>query len=446
MKKDPQGNILTGATVEALALYDQAITAFNIFRGDPISLLDQAIELAPKFAMAFIAKACLLVSTSEPAAMLEAGSLIACVKAMRISERERSLAAAIELASAGSWKESALALDYHSLRYPLDLLALQIGHLIDFLCANARNLRDRIARALPAWTRDLPGHSILLGMYAFGLEECADYARAEETGRRALESQPYDSWAHHAVTHVMEMQGCAEDGLGWMDSRQSCWDTDDNFFKVHNWWHKALFHLDLDQQAKALAIYDGPIRRQRSHNAMDLVDASALLWRFQMSGAEVGTRWHELADCWLPHADGRSYPFNDWHTAMALLGAGRLTELDELRLRLRQTRAGGGESGRWAGCYGLPLVDGFMAFSRGDYSRAIEQIYPVRYIANAFGGSHAQRDIIDWTLAEAAVRSGQWQLAAGLVNERLALKPGSAVNWNFLARLHKPVCALQTQP
>ena len=39
------------------------------------------------------------------------------------------------------------------------------GHQIDFLTANARNLRDRIARALPAWD-GVPGRSFLLGMLA----------------------------------------------------------------------------------------------------------------------------------------------------------------------------------------------------------------------------------------------------------------------------------------
>ncbi|HKX56637.1 MAG TPA: tetratricopeptide repeat protein, partial [Xanthomonadales bacterium] len=372
MKKDAQGNALTGASTESLPFYEQAVTAFNEYRGDPMGLLDQATTLAPGFAMAFIAKAVLYVSSSEPAALLEAATLIARVKSMKLNDREQSLAAAIEPATAGSWTDCAMALDRHSLHYPLDLLALQIGHLVDFLCANARNLRDRIARALPAWDREVPAYPTVLGMYAFGLEECGDYSRAEDTGRRALDGRPYDSWAHHAVTHVMEMQGRTEDGINWMVNRQPYWDTDDNFFKVHNWWHKALFHVDIDQKHQALAIYDGHIRQKRSQTAMDLVDASALLWRLQMSGCNVGQRWNELADCWLPHADGRSYPFNDWHAAMALLGANRQRELDEVRLKLRKTRAAGGTSGRWAGQYGLPLVDGFAAFHRGDYLPAIE--------------------------------------------------------------------------
>jgi hypothetical protein len=43
----------------------------------------------------------------------------------------------------------------------------------------------------------------------------------------------------------MEMQGRAQDGIGWMIAREPYWSGDDNFFKVHNWWHRALYHLDL---------------------------------------------------------------------------------------------------------------------------------------------------------------------------------------------------------
>lgn len=45
--------------------------------------------------------------------------------------------------------------------------------------------------------------------------------------------------------------------------------------------------------------------------------------------------------------------------------------------------------------------------------------------AQRFGGSHAQRDVLDLTLLGAAERGGQDRLAAGLWLERLALRPRS---------------------
>ncbi|MDZ7839491.1 MAG: hypothetical protein U5R46_01540 [Gammaproteobacteria bacterium] len=106
-------------------------------------------------------------------------------------------------------------------------------------------------------------------------------------------------------------------------------------------------------------------------------------------------------------------------------GADRDNALARLTASLRESAAGDSENAHWAGAVALPAVDGFTAFRRGDYSQAIELLHGVRYIANQFGGSHAQRDIIDWTLTEAALRAGNADIAAAMANERLALKPHS---------------------
>ena len=374
--------------------------------------------------------------------MAGATGVVGTARGLPGAERERSHLAALEHLLKGDWTAAALALDLHSARYPRDLVALQIGHLIDFYRANARSLRDRIARALPQWSESMPGYGIVLGMYAFGLEECADYARAETAGLRAVDAEPLDCWAHHAVAHVMEMQGRAEDGIRWASTREAYWSGDDNFFKVHNWWHRALCHLDLEQADEVLRLYDGPIRGGRSVVALDLVDASALLWRLTLTGQDVGDRWIEVAECWDRHADGRLYPFNDWHATMAYLGAGRDADVERVMKEFEKTASGRGETARWAGAVALPLVRGFRAFWRRDYAGCADALYPARHIVNQFGGSHAQRDVIDWTLTEAAVRSGQRELGEALAHERLALKPHSVVNRSLLTRARAGAAAV----
>lgn len=433
--KDRHGNAVSGASAEAVALYDQAVEGFALYRGDPVALLDAAIASAPGFAMAHLARAFMHALATEPEALAEAGRSAALLRDLPVNAREASQLAALELLLAGEWTAAAQALERHSIAHPHDFLALHCGHLTDFYRANARTLRDRIARALPHWSADMPGYSLLLGMRAFGLEECGDYGRAEAVGRQALDLEPADCWAHHAVAHVMEMQGRAEDGIGWMAAREAHWAGDDNLFKVHNWWHRALCHLELGQGDAALALYDDAVRKEPSAVALDLVDASALLWRLHLAGADTGRRWAELAAAWDAHADGRTYPFNDWHAAMAYLGAGREQDVARLGQALARRAAEGGETAGWAAAIALPLVEGFTAFWRGDHAAATDRLFPARGIANAFGGSHAQRDIIDWTLAEAALRGGDTALAGALAQERLALKPHSVVNRAFRSRL-----------
>jgi hypothetical protein len=232
----------------------------------------------------------------------------------------------------------------------------------------------------------------------------------------------------------MEMQGRAQDGIGWMVAREAHWAAPDNFFKIHNWWHRALCHLDLGQADEVLQLYDGPIRHARSAVALDLVDASALLWRLTLTGHDVGDRWAEVAASWDAHADGRLYPFNDWHAVMAYLGAGRAADVERVVRALEQRAREDSEIARWARGAALPLIRGFRAFWRGDYRQCAEDLHPARFIVNQLGGSHAQRDVIDWTLTEAALRGGLRDLAEALAHERLALKPHSPINRGFLRR------------
>jgi hypothetical protein len=434
MSTDRQGHRVSGATPEAVGLFDQALGEFNVYRGDPVATVDRALAAAPGFVMAHVLKAYLLAFATEPEATAQAAAIVAGARGLPMDAREASHLAVLDQLVRGNWTAAALAMDLHNVEHPRDLAGLQAGHLMDFFRASARDLRDRIARALPRWSASTPGYSIVLGMYAFGLEESGDYARAEAAGREAIDGEPFDCWAHHAVAHVMEMQGRAQDGIGWMVAREPYWASDDNFFKVHNWWHRALCHLDLGQADEVLRLYDGPVRGSRSPIALDLVDASALLWRLSLAGHDVGDRWMELAACWDQHADGRLYPFNDWHAAMAYLGAGREADVDRLIAAHERSATGDADTAAWAHAIGLPLIRGFRAFWRGDYRACADGLHAARFIANQFGGSHAQRDVIDWTLTEAAVRGGLTSLAEALAHERLALKPHSPINRGFLRR------------
>src|SRR3970282_1781409 len=111
----------------------------------------------------------------------------------RATPGERSLAdAAAELAR-GQWHAGVQRLEQVLLGNPRDILALQVAHLMDFYRGDSLNLRNRVSRVLPAWDRSMPGHAYVLGMHAFGLEECNEYAQAERAGRSAVERSGDDS-------------------------------------------------------------------------------------------------------------------------------------------------------------------------------------------------------------------------------------------------------------
>ncbi|CAN7716391.1 tetratricopeptide repeat protein [Cupriavidus necator] len=406
--------------------YETALQLLNGYYGDPLAAIDTALAADPGFAMGHALRAALMVTsgdgTAEPMLRqsVEAGEALHT----RANDRERRHIAAARAWLDGEFERSVRLYGDIVIDYPRDLLAIQTAHLEDFLLGQSSMLRDRVAQALPHWDAGMPGYGYLLGMHAFGLEETQLYGRAEESGRRALELNPRDPWAVHAVAHVMEMQGRLADGIAWLDGRRDDW-SDDNMLAVHNWWHLALFQLEDGRTDEVLALYDRYIKRPAPAIALDLVDASALLWRLHLRGVDVGRRWQPVADDWLGRGAAGYYAFNDVHAVMASRGAHRPAAADQVRAALERAALGNGTNAMMSRDVGLPVADALVAFDQGDYTTAIDLLTPVRLIAHRFGGSHAQRDVISLTLLEAALRGGRSNLAIALTAERAALKPMS---------------------
>jgi tetratricopeptide (TPR) repeat protein len=431
--QDNRGHRLTGATDASLPHYETALREFNLFVNDPVATIDKAIAASPEFVMAHLFKAWLNLLGTEPAGT--AATLEALETAWRLPStgQEQAHIVAISHLAAGRWHQASQVLEDIAIDYPRDLLALQVGHQLDFFRGDARMLRDRIARALPAWSPDVPGYHALLGMQAFGLEETGHYEDAEKSGRRAVELEPRDSWAQHAVAHVMEMQGRQKEGIAWMERNVDGWSRD-NFFAIHNWWHVALYRLDLGEIDKALALFDGPIYGTRSRVILEMVDASAMLWRLHLRGIDVGERWQAVADGWEPVKDAGLYAFNDAHAAMAFVGAGRKESIARVIDAQRKAMQADNDNAAFTREVGHPVVLALKAFGDGHYAETVRRLRDIRNIAHRFGGSHAQRDIIDLTLIEAALRAGRQALASALAAERAAMRPRSPLSRLFVQR------------
>ncbi|MER8510620.1 tetratricopeptide repeat protein [Mesorhizobium sp. M0199] len=431
--RDAFGLALSGATEAGFSSYSQAVRELQCFIGDPVGSVDRAIAEDPGFVMAHVFKGYLFGLATEREATAVAKACHEAALPLAATTREQAHVAALGHLAEGRWHEAARVLEDIAIEFPLDALALQTGHQIDFFTGNARMLRDRIGRALPSWQSGMPGYHAILGMQAFGLEEMGDYARAEKLGRTAVDIEPRDGWAQHAVAHVMEMQSRQKDGILWMRANPEAW-TRESFLQVHNWWHLALFHYDLGETDEVLTLYDGPIYAERSTLALNMVDASAILWRLHLGGVDVGDRWTALAANWLPKASAGNYAFNDAHAMMAFVGAALEAPARGLLEAQREAMQGKDDNAAFTRDVGHPLTLAIKAFGDGHYAETIRLIRPIRAIAHRFGGSHAQRDVIDLTLIEAALRSGNGALARALAAERALARPDSPLSALFSRR------------
>ena len=265
--RDYQGLSISGASAASLPHYENALHGLRCFIGDPIGDADAAIAVDPGFTMAHVFKGFVYGLATESAAMPLARAAYDAARALPANAREAAHVAALGHLVEGRWHAAGQALEDIAIEHPHDALALQAGHQVDFFTGNARMLRDRIARALPQWDSARQGYHALLGMHAFGLEETGDYSRAEATGRRAVELQPRDGWAQHAVAHVLEMQARQREGITWMRANPEAW-TKESFLQVHNWWHLGLFHYELGEVSDVLALYDAPDLAQFLHQVV----------------------------------------------------------------------------------------------------------------------------------------------------------------------------------
>ena len=195
---------LTGADPTSAGTRTRALHQFECYIEDPV----QARCGYRPFAL-FRDGACFqsnmrTCSGTEPEAMAVGRGVSGNARRYSADTRERGHIAGRSALIEGRWHDAGRMLEDVSIEYPLDTLALQAGHLVDFYTGNARMLRDRLSRAMPRGARAYRA-----------ITTCSPCMRsaskrqrrrgAEREGRLAVELEPRNGWAQHSVAHVMEM-------------------------------------------------------------------------------------------------------------------------------------------------------------------------------------------------------------------------------------------------
>lgn len=435
--EDQRGVAYSAASQDAVDCFDATMNEYLHFGTETGARLKDTLTADPEFPMAHVLRGYFMQLFTVPALTEKAkqSHAKACeaAAALGIDARERHHIDALGAWLAGDMQAAVGHWESILLEHPLDMLAVKLSQFIHFYMGDSRRLRDCMARILYAWRPEVPGHANVLGMYAFGLEESGDYVSAERMGRMAVELDPKDPWAVHAVTHVMEMQDRRRDGIAWLGELEPHWSVANNF-RFHLGWHLALFHLELEQYDEVLRLYDTKFRAEPSEEYLDVCNATSMLWRLEERGVEVGERWKELAEISATRIGGHGLVFPDMHFMLALEAAGDTLNGDGM---LRSLEQAGGEAGvtqaRVIEDVGLALARAIAAWYRDDYHGVVEHLLPIRYSLPDIGGSHAQRDLFQQILIAAALRAPRPALARALLGERTRLKPNNAWAWQRYA-------------
>ena len=426
MLTDRYGLLLSTTSGAARDAYAEGCEAKLTMYPGAIGAFDRAIAADPSFALAHAARAHALLERGDAKAAL-VSMAAANSRAEGLSAREGSHVAFFDLLAAGEAEAALSALQPHLEAWPRDVLVLATTAFTNGLIGSSgrggqkRALLDLLERLAPTYGDDwwFTAH------HGMALSENGRRDAARPKIERSLVQNPKNPWAAHACAHLCYEEGDADAARAFLLSWLPTYPRDGALWSHLN-WHLALGHLEagdaeaafrLFTDAFAPEVHSGPPRGR-------LNDAVSFLWRWELAGhprhTEAWRAMHDFVIRAFPHAGAA---FSDLHVGVALAVAG-----DKARLAARATEmANLARRNRYPSGPVVPAVSqGFAAFERRDFAAAIDALEPVAAELERIGGSRAQLDLVEFTLAKSYLGVGRPEDARRVLNGRRR-NPSSAV-------------------
>ena len=420
MLSDRYGLSVSTASEEARDQYVAGVDALLAANAGVEDHFRRAIEADPAFALPQVGLArTLFLKADVPAAR------DAAVRARKLAEtatpRERSAVNALALAIEGKVPDSLVATRAHIAEHPRDALVLSpatgVFGLIGFSGRQEREaeLYDLLAPLARHYGEDWWFDSML----AFAACESGRLDEAQRLIERSMAAFPRSAHGAHVKAHVLYEMGEPGQGLDYLDAWMPGY-AKEGLMHCHLSWHVALFALKLGQPERAWKEYRAGTHPGGSWGPpLNIVsDTGSFLWRAQLVGETVPPElWREAREYSLKAFPKAGVPFADVHTAVACAASGDFAALDKLVGEMNERLA----AGKLAPGGVVPaLAEGFGAYARKDWSAAIRWFEQALPQTVRIGGSRAQRDLVERTLAAAYQKAGRTEDARRLLARRPA--------------------------
>jgi len=383
-----------------------------------IEAFDRAIEADPAFALAHAAKAHALLERGDASAARDSIAKARSL-ATNLSSRESSHIICLALLVAGDTESALNAIPAHLTQWPCDTLVLGTTAFTNGLIGSSgragqkRTLLALLDRLAPHYGDD-PWFTAHHGM---ALSENGQHEAARPIIERSLAQYIANPWAAHAHAHLAYEQGDPAAARKFLADWLTGYPRNAPLYSHLN-WHLALTCLEvgdaaaasrLHQEAFAPHVHSGPPRGK-------LNDAVSFLWRRELAGhprdAAAWSEMHNLAASGFPRPGAA---FSDTHVALVHAVTGDDAALTE---RIQQIEALA-EQGRYPSGPCVPAVSrGFAAFERRDFAGAIGALEPIAGELERLGGSHAQLDLVRFTLLKAYLAADRPGDARRLLRQR----------------------------
>ncbi len=424
MHSDSLGNPISVEDAASAALVDDFVMGFISTETRGANLLTVADSDMSPIVQAYAAALHLFAESRDAVPNARPYIDRAKASAARATPRERRFIAAIDAWAAGDISGAIALHTEQASEHPRDLASLKLGQYHCFNTGDCPGMLKLALTALPA-AGDVP---YMHGMAAFGYEQCHLMRDAERSARQAIAMCRKEPWAHHALGHVMLTEGRLTEGLAFMQGVSDTWTGLNSFMVTHNWWHVALFLIDLGRDDEALGVYDDQVWGVAKDYSQDQIGAVSLLARLELAGIDVGDRWTDVAPHLAQRIDDHVLPFLDLQYLYGLARGGRPEAAQLLRsIEAFAPRAPASTRAAWERVC-VPAAHGLLAHADGNHREAVAHLGLALPRLIEIGGSHAQRDLFEQVYLDALIRSGTETTltgAQGILQQQLNGQPES---------------------
>ncbi|MEA3149476.1 MAG: hypothetical protein QOD56_415 [Gammaproteobacteria bacterium] len=415
MRQDYLGNPLSCTSDTTLGAIDDFVEGYLAYERRAEGIV-AAADADPGCCLVNVYAGLLWMFLEAPDAALRAAKYLAAAEraAPSATRREQLNTSLLRAWVADDLPESLRLCDLISGEFPRDLVIVKTHQYFEFNRGNSPAML-RVAMKVLADNADV---AYVHGMAAFAYEQCHLLEQAEIAARTALDLRRKEPWAQHALAHVMLTQGRIDEGARFLEGVQDTWTDLNSFMSTHLWWHLALFHISQGRHARVLDIYDRHCWGIAKDYSQDQIGAVSLLARMEIAGIDVGERWQDLGDHLAARAHDTVLPFLTMQYLYGLARAGRV-QADALLESVRQASRNAPSFTHevWRDV-ALPACEGLYAYARGDFDAAWRHLSLAMPRMVEAGGSHAQRDLFDQIVLDAALKSGRTTLAQQMLERR----------------------------
>ena len=421
MIKDRYGNDLSTNSQTAADLYIDAVDRFLAADSGVDATFQRAIDEDENFALAHLA---LARSHQMRGDRERIGPSLQKARdaATGVTPREAAQIDAIGRLLEGQAGPAYELIRAHLMEYPRDVIMAQtcmgVFGLIGFSGLPGREFEQL------AFTTSLAPHYgndwWFLSQDAFAQIEAGQTARAETAIEQSLSINPRSAQGAHIRAHLYYENGEPAAGFDYLaDWRREY--PRDGLLHCHVAWHVALWALERRDEEMMWQIIDTDIKPGAgiSPPLNVMTDTTAILFRAAMAGIDVALeRWQEVSDFALAHFLEPGLAFADVHAALAHALAGNRDAVAKI---ISDAKGPAGE-------LVSTIARGFQAMASENWADANDHLTSAMADHARIGGSRAQRDLIEFTLAWTLLHSNRKdQAQAVIAMHRPSTTPQNAI-------------------